>query len=152
MEKLGDEDKNLPFTFYGFGSFMKAPHFQYYLGVMEENCEQPKRATRRWERVSKMKEPLTSMEAAFPFLAAVRVNATEAKAKNKGALEAVGASLASGNGADSVPLVFIEAMLLHASGQSEQAGRKLQTLAGRVNDAQANYLLQLGVREVLSKR
>ena len=55
IDTLGDEDKGLPFTFHGFGSFMKAAHFQYYLGIVEANCQAQKSARKRFEKVSKIR-------------------------------------------------------------------------------------------------
>src|SRR5207247_2691616 len=54
IEKLGDEDKSLPFTFRGFGNYMKLAHFQFYVGEVMAACGQTKDGRKRWEKVGTM--------------------------------------------------------------------------------------------------
>jgi tetratricopeptide (TPR) repeat protein len=147
---LGDEDKNLPFTFHGFGNFMKAAHFQYYLAMVEANCQEQKSARKRWERVSKMKESLPSAEFAFPLLAALKIHAADAKPRIAAALESVRGALSSADQETKPSLVYLEAMLLHMSGNDGEAIPKLQEL---VNTAAENidvqYFARLVMREIL---
>jgi hypothetical protein len=152
IDKLGEEDKSLPFTFHGFGSFMKAPHFQYYLAFIDANCLRQKNARKRLEKVSKMKESLPSAEVAFPLLAAAKLNPAEAKPRIGAALESVRASLPSTKGESRFSLMYVEAMLLHASGQDPQAGQRLQEIMGAASDVQIQYLARLGVREILAAK
>jgi tetratricopeptide (TPR) repeat protein len=152
IDKVGDEDKSLPFTFHGFGSFMKAAHFQYYLGIVESNCHSQKSARKRFEKVSKMKESLPSAEAAYPLLAAARIEPREAKPRIGAALESVRASLNSAAGESRFALLYVEAMLLHASGQNDEASQRLQEVLGKAGDVQIQYLARLGVREMLAPK
>ena len=152
IDRLGDEDKSLPFTFHGFGSFMKAAHFQYYLGIIEANCHAQKNARKRFEKVSKMKESLPSAEAAYPLLAAAKLNPAEAKSRIGAALESVRASLTSAAGEPRFALLYVEAMLLHASGKDAEAGQRLQEMMGKASDVQIQYLARMGVREMLGAK
>ena len=152
IETLGDEDKSLPFTFHGFGSFMKAAHFQYYLAIVEANCQEQKNARKRWEKVSRMKESLPSAEVAFPLLAAAKVNPVEAKPRIGAALESLRASLPSAKGESRFSLLYVEAMLLHASGEDVQAGQRLQEVMGTASDVRIQYLARLGAREILTAK
>jgi len=53
LGNLEAEDKTLPFTFSGFGSFTKGVRFQYWLGVVEFACVDESAARKRWERLAK---------------------------------------------------------------------------------------------------
>jgi hypothetical protein len=151
MNKLGD-DENLPFTFRGFKEFMKQPHFQYYLAVVEATCKENKNAQKRWARIAAMKEALPSAEFAFLLLAAARTNATEARPKIASALESVQAGLASA-AVDMKPAwLYLEGMLLRANGDDEQSVVRLQEAAQSSKDVSLTYLALAEMTQIFAAR
>jgi tetratricopeptide (TPR) repeat protein len=150
IDALGEEDKSLPFTFHGFGGYMKAAHFQYYLGIVEANCQQMKSARRRWTKVSRMKESLPSAEFVFPLLAAARSGSADAQAKAAAGLEAVRTTQAA-DASSRLSLVYLEGILLHITGNDAEASRKLQEVVRSEGDPTLQYLAQLGLRELLRR-
>ncbi|MGD0201215.1 MAG: DUF5107 domain-containing protein [Bryobacteraceae bacterium] len=149
LERLGEEDKRLPFTFHGFNNFMKPPHFQYYLAVLEASCRDDKNARKRWTRVSQMNESLPSPEVVFPLLAAWRLSPEDAKPKIAAVLESVRAALAKAEDESRPSLMYVEAMLLRAFGQDEQAGLRLQEVVRASKDVRLQCLALLELREIL---
>ncbi len=146
---LGDEDKNLPFTFHGFGGYMKAAHFQYYLGIAEANCQDQKSARRRWARVSKMKETLPSVEFVFPLLASARIDPGEVSTRAEASLQTVSAALKKADAGARAPLLYLAGMLLHITGQDAEAADKLREAAeSAATDPAVEYLARLGLREI----
>jgi len=143
--KLGDEDSSLAFTLYGFDGYMKAAHFQYYAGVLEAACHDEKNARKRWTRLAKRSETMSSPEYVFPILAAARLDANPARVA--AALQAVRGELATADVGSQARLTYLEGMLLAASGNSEESLRKLQQVAGSSGDVWLKYLAALAVRE-----
>jgi tetratricopeptide (TPR) repeat protein len=144
--RLGNEDKGLDFTLYGFDEFMKAPHFQYYVADLEATCHQEKAARKRWTKVSKSSEPISSPEYVFPLLAAWKLNPQEARPKIEAGIEAVRNELAK----QSTPeLQYAQAMLLHALGKDEDSLRSIQKLTQVTGDSWLAYLATLGAGEIL---
>lgn len=147
IDKLGEEDARLPFTLYGFGNFMKTPHFQYYLGAIESSCRDERSARKRWTKVSRMTAPLPSPEFVFPLLAASKLNPGDAKRRISEALDSIREALAKSQGESRMPLLYIEAMLLRTSGQEEAALQRFQEIVQTTQDAYLSYLAQLGLRD-----
>jgi tetratricopeptide (TPR) repeat protein len=83
---LGNDNSSLPFTLGGFGPFMAAAHFQYYLGVAAANCGQTKQAVRYWSKAAKLKVAPSSPDFAYPALAAVKLNGSAVQSTVAGAL------------------------------------------------------------------
>ena len=152
IEKIGDEDTNVPLTFRGFKEFMKQAHFQYYLATVEAACRENKNAQKRWTKVASMKETLPSPEFAFPLLAAARINAAEARPKIAAALESVRTALAKAD-ADSKPgWLFLEGMLLRANGEDEQSAARLQEVAKSSKDVSLAYLALVEMGQIFAAR
>jgi hypothetical protein len=124
--RLGNEDTSLAFTMYGFDRYMKLAHFQYYAATIESDCHDEKAAKKRWTKVSKMTESLPSPEFVFPLLAAARLDANAAQPKIAAGLETVRAALAKADPPSQPPLVYLEAMLLAASGKEPDATSRFQ--------------------------
>jgi predicted Zn-dependent protease len=123
LEALGDEDRNLPFTLYGFGSFMKAPHFQYYMGVLASACGDEKAAKKFWGKIAKNNEPIESVDYIFPYLAANDLGESGAQARIGAALQALQKTAPD----DSRPvLTFAQGALLKAAGKSAEGEALLQ--------------------------
>lgn len=143
VETLGLEDKDIPFTLYGFGQFIRAPHFQYYLGVIEANCGLTKQAHKYWAKVEKSKEPSSSPEFAYPLLAASRLDAAAAKAS---IAEAVKTLPAEGAAGDSVRALN-RALALRAGGDEATSLPQLGKIARESTDPVVRYLatIELGL-------
>jgi len=152
IDKIGDEDPNVPFTFRGFKEFMKQAHFQYYLATVEAACRENKNAQKRWTKVASMKEAVPSPEFAFPLLAAARINAAEARPKIATALESVRAALAKADAESRPSCLFLEAMLLRANGEDEQSAARLQEVAKSSKDVSLTYLALTEMGQILAVR
>lgn len=137
VEKLGDEDQNLSFTLYGFGAFMKAPHFQYYRGVIEASCGDEKAARKTWSKLPKPADSITSAEDAFPYLAMLRSGNAEAKQKIVATLETLKKRTSAGE--PSVDLLFVQGSLLVASGRKDEGLALLERTAS-ATDPFVQYL------------
>ena len=123
LETLGDEDRNVPFTLYGFGSFIKRPHFQYYLGLLESTCGSASAAKKRWARLSRNSEPVDSPDYAFAALAAKRLGENDAAAKIDTALQ----TLKKASPEELNPgRALSEGALLMAAGRSAEGDALLQ--------------------------
>lgn len=123
LETLGDEDTGLPFTLYGFGSFMKSAHFQYYMGVVEGACGDEKAAKKRWSKISKTSEPADSVDYIFPYLAAGNLGENDARARIDAALKALQKTPAD---ASRPSLTFAQGALLMAAGKRDEADALLK--------------------------
>jgi hypothetical protein len=149
IDLLGEEDKSLPFTFHGFGGYMKAAHFQYYLGFVEANCAEQKAARKRWTRVSKMKEALPSVEFVFPVLAEAHLDPENVQGKAAAALETVRGALKGADPSARPSLAYAEGMLLHVTGKDGEAtGKLMEAVSSAGGNAVLQYLAQLGLREI----
>jgi hypothetical protein len=135
LDRLGDEDRGIEFTLYGFGHFMSAAHFQYYLGVAEANCNHAKEAKKYWGKAAKMKEPASSIDFAYPAMAARRLEPDGGKAVVAQALKAVEVTSIDPNHVAALTY----ALLLHASGDGS-AIATLGKIARESQDPMAQYL------------
>jgi hypothetical protein len=152
LDKLGVEDRNLPFTFHGFRDFMKAAHFQYYLAHIEESCRDDKNSRKRWMKISRMNEPLPSPEFVFPLLAGWKLSPEEAKPRIAAGLESVRAALANAQDSSRLPLMYAEAVLLHVQGEDERAALQLREVVKTAEDANLKYLAVLQLSEIFAAR
>jgi tetratricopeptide (TPR) repeat protein len=123
LETLGDEDTNVPFTLYGFGSFMKSAHFQFYMGVVENACGEEKAAKKRWAKVSRSNEPIDSVEYIYPYLAAKSLGDGDARPKIDAALQALKKTAPEGSRPG---VAFSQGALLIAAGKSDEGDALLQ--------------------------
>ncbi len=137
--QLGNEDTNLAFTLYGFGRFTKLAHFQYLSATLEADCHDEKDARKHLAKVTKMSEPLPSPEFVFPLLAAVRLDPTADRSAIAAALDTVRAALAKADPVTRPSLIYVQAMLLRASGKNPEAMALLQT-AAKSGDTLVQYL------------
>jgi len=132
---LGNENSNLSFTLDGFGRFMEAAHFQYYLGVIEANCHREKDARKYWSKAAKMSNQASSPEFAYSFLAAARLDASAAKASIGKALQ----TLESESG-DAQVRAFNQTVLRKAIDPTSPAVGQLSKVARETTDAFLQYL------------
>ena len=144
LDKLGEEDRGLAFTFHGFGAPMKAPHFQYYMGVVESACGAKKAAEKRWGKLSKTGEAIESMDSVFAYLASWRLGASDARQKIAAAVEAVRSKMpADGSRMD---LIYAQGVLELAGGRAEE-GAALLEKSSKAAEATIQYLSLVALRE-----
>lgn len=152
LDKLGEEDRSLPFTFHGFRDFMKAAHFQYYWANIEQSCGDDKNSRKRWMKISKMNELLPSPEFVFPLLAGWKLSPEDAKPRIAAGLETVRAALANAQGASRLPLMYAEAVLLRVQGEDERAALQLREVVKASEDVSLRYLAVLQLSEIFAVR
>jgi hypothetical protein len=121
ITNLGYEDKHVPFSFFGFGSFQKRPRVQFLVANVELACVDEKSARKRWEKVSKTSADLSSVDYAFPYLALARLNPEAGKDKVATALETVNQGLASASPDRRGVLFYHQGLLRLAVGDKAQA-------------------------------
>ncbi|MDP8981161.1 MAG: DUF5107 domain-containing protein [Acidobacteriota bacterium] len=127
-ETLGEEDKDLPFTFHGFGPLLKSARTQYYLASVVAACQGEKAGRKAWAKAAKSNRDPGSPDFAWQAIAASRVQpAAEAKQTLEGALEQV--RRAAGTAGPGV-LAYNEGLLLRAMGRNSEAAAKLADAAG----------------------
>jgi tetratricopeptide (TPR) repeat protein len=126
-ELLGDEDRELPFTFHGFSTILKSARTQFYLASVVAACQGEKAGRKAWAKVAKSNREAGSADFAWQAIAASRVlPAGEAKQTLEAALEQVRrADVKAGAG---VP-AYSEGLLLRALGRNGEAGVKLADAA-----------------------
>jgi tetratricopeptide (TPR) repeat protein len=151
IDQLGAEDRNIPFTFYGFGSLTKAAHFQFYLAKAEELCRQEQDSRKRWMRIARTNESLPSPEFVFPLLAAWKLNPEDAGPRIAAALESVRVALAGAQESSRPALVYAEGVLLKAQGRDEPAAARLQEALKTAQDVSLKYLAMLQLSEILAR-
>jgi tetratricopeptide (TPR) repeat protein len=125
LGSLDAEDKSLPFTFSGFGSFTKGIRFQYWLGVVEFACVDENTARKRWERLAKASPEIASTDYAYSYMALAKLDPSEGKIKARTALGFLQRQLAT-------PTQEHQGVLLYNQGL-------LQMIAGRKDDATASF-------------
>ncbi|HMC62406.1 MAG TPA: hypothetical protein VKJ01_24635, partial [Candidatus Solibacter sp.] len=121
ITNLGYEDKNVPFSFFGFGSFQKRPRVQFLVGNVEFACVDEKSARKRWEKVSKAGADLASVDYAFPYLAVSKLNPEGGKEKLASALETVNRALVSAGPDRRGVLFYHQGLLRLAMGDTAEA-------------------------------
>jgi tetratricopeptide (TPR) repeat protein len=127
MELLGDEDRELPFTFRGFKPILKSARTQFYLASVVAACQGEKAARGSWAKIAKSSREVGSADFAWPAIAASRVlPASEARQTLEAALEQVRrADVRAGAGV----LAYSEGLLLRALGRNGDAAAKLADAA-----------------------
>jgi tetratricopeptide (TPR) repeat protein len=145
-DRLGDENHALPFTFNGFGNFLKGPRIQYYLGEAAYLCGNTKEARKVWAKVAKSSRDVSDVDFVFPYLAISRTN-PEAKSQLNDALAQIRSAAQSGSA--NPTLQYSEAMLLAALGNEAEAMKLLVMAAKSPQPAMTNYLARLAMRQGL---
>jgi hypothetical protein len=121
MDRLGREDKNLPFTLQGFGVFMKGARFQYYLGAVESLCGLSKDAKRRWAEAAKMAPDIAAPDFAFPVVAAQNLTSKSNAAELASLLDKIGRALEAATNESKGVLYYSKGILLLAKGDERGA-------------------------------
>jgi tetratricopeptide (TPR) repeat protein len=123
IEDLVPDDRGMPFTFHGAGDLTKQLRIQFYFGLAEALCGDKKAAVRRWTRIAKSKAPASSVDFAFPALAASVMDPTGSQRTVETALESV---RTGGGPADKGLRLYVEGMLLRAAGRNEDAAARFR--------------------------
>lgn len=152
LTHLGFEDKSLPFTFHGFGAFMKGVRFQYLVGVVEAACGEDKSARKRWERLAKARPQPSSPDYAFPYLALARLKPDEAGAQAQAGLAEVRRGLAAADPASRPALLYSQGLLLMTLGKTEEAAASFQEGANALPAGVLQYLNADALRTMSSGR
>jgi hypothetical protein len=117
LTNVGAYDKNLPFTFHPFNSLMKGARFQYYMAEAESACDE-KEGRKMFEKVSRMKADLSSVDYAYPILAAGR---GAAPAKTGAAIEDIQRYLQTASGPVRGVLSYNQGLLMMLAGRRKDA-------------------------------
>jgi hypothetical protein len=139
LAALGSEDKALPFTHGGFGAIMQTARFQFQLGLLDLACIDEKVARKRWEKVSRMKAPLTSPDFAYPYLALAKLGSTSELGR---AVQQVDDAMPTASAADRPALIYSRGLLLWARGEKDQAAAAFREGASQAPPGMLRYLNQ----------
>jgi hypothetical protein len=148
VETIGDENKALPFTLYGFDEWIKGARFQYYLGAVETACGDEKAARRRWSKVAKMTPPLASLDLAFPLVAAQTLAAGGKGPDLQPSLDKVTQALAGADADAKGALLYSKGILLLSKSDEAAARRAFQEGAQAPDHAMSAYFNNLALQEV----
>ncbi len=146
-EAIGSEDKNLPFTLYGFDAVVKGARIQYYLGAVEALCGEVGAARRRWSRVAKMTPAISSPDFTFPLVAAQNLAAKGKAPDTQPWLDKVSATLESAGDEARGTLLYSKGLLLLARGEEASAIVAFQEGAQAPDHHMSRYLNSLVLRE-----
>jgi tetratricopeptide (TPR) repeat protein len=125
LGNLEAEDKSLPFTSRGFGSFTKSIRVQYWVGVVEFACADQKAAGKRWAALAKASPEIASTDHAYPYMALAKLDPAEGRMQARRALGFLQRQLEAA-------LPEYQGTLLYSQGL-------LQMIAGRNDDAAASF-------------
>jgi hypothetical protein len=148
LDTLGDEDKNLGFTFNTFGSLMKAPHFQFYKGAIAFACGDQKDARKTWSKLSKPGDSIMSADDVFPYLALLNLGGADAKQRIAAAIGTLKSRLSAADPA--ADLIYAQGMLLVASGAREE-GSALLEQSSKASNPMVQYLSLVALRDIPRK-
>ncbi len=151
LGSLDAEDKSLPFTFNGFGSFTKGIRFQYWLGVVEFACVDETSARRRWEKLAKASPEIASPDYAYPFLSLARLDADQGKIKARTALGFLQRQLATSPEYQGV-LLYNQGLLQMIAGRKDDAAASFRAGAAAGPPGMAEYLNLDGIHMLDAER
>ena len=143
---LGAESKRLPFTFYGFGTFISSPHFQYIMAETENACGAGKDAQKRWSKIGRASQPIDSIDYAFPLLANRRLGQNDAQRNIADAIQALRSKIPTDG--SRMDLVFTQGMLQLAAGQTQE-GTSLLQQSTKAADPLVRYLSLVTLRDAV---
>jgi hypothetical protein len=121
ISTLGYDDRNLPFTFNGFGAFMKRLRFQYLMGTVDLKCGETTWARKRIEKVAKATADVSSPDYAYPVLAIATLDPTAGKAKAASALKLVARAIETAQPTGRGVLFYSRGLLQLLLGEMEDA-------------------------------
>ncbi|MGI8743877.1 MAG: DUF5107 domain-containing protein [Bryobacteraceae bacterium] len=130
IEAIGDEDKAVPFTMYGFGAILKTARLQYAFAQLESLCGEAKAARKRWSKLAKLAGREPSLDFVYGHLAAAKLG------EDKQNLEKTLQQLKQTN---SPELTYAKGLLQQAMGRQKEAQASFQDAAKHAGD---NILLR----------
>ena len=140
---LGYEDKSLPFTFNGFGGYIKGARFQYQIALVEAQCVDEKDARKRWEKVSRMRAGLASPDFAYSYMALAKLGTVG----NLGtAVQQVDNALTAARPEDVPGLLYNKGQLALLQGNKEGAAAAFREGAAKAPPGMLRYLNQDALR------
>jgi tetratricopeptide (TPR) repeat protein len=146
---LGFEDKSVPFTFNGFGAFMKGARFQYQIALVEAACVDEKDARRRWEKVSKMHAALNSPDFAYSYMALAKLGPVGDLGSVVRQVEAAMPAAATGE----LPvLIYSRGLLLWSLGRTDEAAAAFREGVAKAPGGMPRYLNQNALRTMTRLR
>lgn len=145
---LGYEDKSLPFTFTGFGAFVKTARFQYQLGLVEAACVDEKEARKRWEKVSKMRAGIASPDFAYSYMALAKLGPVGGLGI---VVQQVEAGLAAARPEDLPGLLYNKGLLLLVLGNKADAEAAFRQGAAKAPAGMLRYLNSKALRAIARK-
>ena len=151
LNNLDAEDKNLPFTFSGFGSFTKGIRFQYWLGVVEFACVDETSARKRWEKLTRANPEIASPDYAYSYMALARLDANEGKIKARTALGFLQRQLAASPEYQGV-LLYNQGLLQMIAGRKDDAAASFRAGAAAGPPGMAEYLNLDAIRMLDAQR
>lgn len=152
VDALGNEDKALPFTLYGFDRFMKGARFQFYLAGVESACGDQKSARKLLEKVSRMTAPANSADFVFPALSLFILEDRQAQPRLQADLQTVRSQLAKTPPESQGLLLYSAGMLLRTLGQEQKAAPMFAQGAKAPNIESSEYLNTLARMEKIVKQ
>jgi hypothetical protein len=121
LDRIGGENKDLPFTLQGFDPFVKGARFQYYLGAVESLCGRLRDARRRWDSVAKMTPDAGSPDFAFPAVAAQNLSQSRKAIDLQPLLDKIARALDAADVQSRGVLYYSKGILLLAKGDERSA-------------------------------
>jgi tetratricopeptide (TPR) repeat protein len=146
-DHFGDEDRDLPFTFHGFGALLKSPRLQFYFGAAESLCGDEKGARKIWAKIAKLTRDVGDADFAYPFLASALIGANQADARAR--IEEALAHLKNAPATDGTRanLLYSEGLLFRALGQEKDAMRCFVEAAKSPDPPLTSYLARAALAE-----
>jgi tetratricopeptide (TPR) repeat protein len=151
LNNLDAEDKSLPFTFNGFGSFTRGIRFQYWLGVVEFACVDETSARKRWEKLTKANPEIASTDYAYSYMALARLDAEQGKIKARTALGFLQRQLAASPEHQGV-LLYNQGLLQMIAGRKDDAAASFRAGAAAGPPGMAEYLNLDAIRMLDAER
>jgi tetratricopeptide (TPR) repeat protein len=137
---LGAEDKSLPFTRSGFGSFMKSVRVQYWLGVAEFACVDQNAARKRWEALAKASPEIVSADHAYPYMALAKLDPAEGKIQSRKALGFLQRQLETAAPEYQGTLLYSQGLLQMIAGRKDEAAASFRAGAAAGPTGMVEYL------------
>jgi tetratricopeptide (TPR) repeat protein len=151
LTNLDAEDKSLPFTFNGFGSFTRGIRFQYWLGIVEFACVDETAARKRWEKLSKTTPEIASADYVYPYMALAKLDANEGKIQARKALVFLQRQLAASPEHQGV-LLYNQGLLQMIAGHKDEAAASFRAGAAAGPSGMTEYLNLDAIRMLDAER
>ena len=140
LDGLDGYVSTLPFTFRGLGGFVDSARAQYLIAVLEYSCGFESAARKRWEKVSKMRPSLASVDFAYPYLALSHLNMQRAQAEARRPFQQVKDAVGGNTDAPRAVLLYHQGLFLSLAGKLEDAARSFKEGARAGSGTYAGYL------------